>query len=474
VALMARIVASTFAGAPPSEVVADASIYWRALYQTLGEMAEIKDRLTGENFNAVTINHTGSGRGCPLGLAIANQHIDARIDITNPSPAVADYVDVIAVPIFVATGEDQSWVLEVEISDPKPLNEGEVGVTATLFDSSWVAFQGPIDGRRTAGGIAPGRPINDGSAPPRTITDEQQFGTTALPTYSWNLTLSAGLQFLTVSRFTRVLASGVGGNDSSKLGAWRLYPARRQASRTGAVPSSSVGNNHPLPTTLVPGTWVEFDSTQVEESGPLDAYVISRANRNINALTEWMTGAPVAGNASMTMTTNRLGNRASFTSEPLIDLPIACVALGSSFAGGLKPIVAPPTLAASTGMLQWSRFPVTRPSSGSPASVALIRCILPNFSTASSLFKLTLLVQAPAGGATTLNDWRVTVSASGASGTFSFTRMGATNYWSSTITAIPFTAGSHQNVIVNLHHITPAAIDGDLIVLGAMAYFEAP
>jgi hypothetical protein len=103
-----------------------------------------------------------------------------------------------------------------------------------------------------------------------------------------------------------------------------------------------------------------------------------------------------------------------------------------------------------------------------------MRCIMPNFSTASSLLKLTLLVQAPTGGATTLNDWRVRVSASGTSGTFSFTRMGATNYWSSTITAIPFTAGSHQNVIVNLHHITPAAIDGDLIVLGAMAYFEAP
>lgn len=468
---MARLVASSFVGTPSSEVVADANIYWRALVQTVGEMAEIKDRLTGENFNAVTINHTGSGRGCPLGLPIANQHIDARIDITDTSPAVADYVDVIAVPIFVATGEDQSWILEVDISDPKPFNEGEVGVFATLFDSSWAAFQGPFDGRRTAGVQAS---LNDGSAPPRVITDEQQFNTTTLPTYRWNLTLSAGLQFLTVSRFTRVLASGVGGNDSSKLGAWRLYPARRNASRTGGVPSSSVGNNYPLPTTFVPGTWVEIDSSQVEVNGPLDAYVLSRVNRNANAIAEWMTGAPVAGNASMTMTTKRLGNRASFTAEPLIDLPIACVALGSSYTGGFKPIVSPQTLAATSGLLQWARFPVTRPNIVTPATVALIYCVMPNFSTASSLLKLTLLVQAPAGGATTLNDWRVRVSALGSSGTFSFTRMGATNYWSCTVTAIPFSAGSHQNLIVKLHHITPAAIAGDLIVLGAMAYFEAP
>lgn len=470
---MARLVASSFVGTPSSEVVADANIYWRALVQTIGEMAEIKDRLTGENANVVTINHTGSGRGCPLGLAIANQQIDARIDLTDASPAAADYVDVIAVPIFVATGEGQAWILEVEISDPKPFNEGEVGVIATLFDSAWAPFQGPIDGRRTAG-VEASRPINDGSAPPRVITDDQQTNVTTLPTYKWNLTLGAGLQFLTVSRFTRVLASGVGGNDVSKLGAWRLYPARRNASRTGAVPSSSNANNYPLPTTFVPGTWVEIDSGQVEVSGPLDAYVLSRVNRNANAITEWMTGAPVAGNASMTMTTTRLGNRASFTAEPLIDLPIACVALGSSFAGGLKPIVAPQTLAPTSGMLQWARFPVTRPDISAPATVALMRCVMPNFSSAASLLKVTLLVQAPGGGATTLSDWRIRVTTNGGtSGVFIFARMGATNYWSCTVTDIPFVSGVVQSLLISFHHVVPAVVTGDIIVLGAMAYFEA-
>ena len=469
---MARLVADPlvgFVGVPPRDVLADASIYQRTLARALGELAEIKDRLTGENANAVTINHAGSGRGCPLGLSIASQTIDARLALVDTGAAADEDFYIIAVPVFVADGEGQAWTLEVDVTDGQPRVVGsavDANVYAEVRDSSWALDLGPIAGRKTAT-PAPGRPINDGSAPPRVISDEPMPTSVGMSTWSWNLVLGPGLQYVLVTRYCSIEERDPAG----KLSGWRLHPDRRYAERTGAdgVAPSVVGNEYPANTTFVPGTWTEFWESQVEVDGPLDGYVVSRANRNINTLWEWMTGDKVDGNATITVTTTRNNNRVSFTAEPLMDLPIACLALGGAIEAGGKPPVSPMTAAPTSGLVYWCRYPTTHPDVASPSIVARASLQMPSFDDVTSTLKCTMLVQA--SNSDSLTGWRLTVTGSAA---VAFTRLGTSDYYTATATAIPFVASTLVDHTVSLHHITPGALTDELLCLGVMFYFEAP
>ena len=469
-----RLVSGTvpgFQGVPPRDVVADASIYQRTIARALSELAEIKDRLTGENGNAVTINHTGSGRGCPLGLAIANQTMDARIDLTDTgSAADADFY-IIAVPVFVAEGEGQSWTLEVDctlgISRVVGTSQDNQ-VYAEVRDGSWALDLGPIAGRLSSG-PDPLRPINDGSAPPRVISDEEQATRSEPATWSWNLVLGAGLQYVLVKRYCAIEERDF----NARLSGWRLYPDRRFAARPGAdeVVPTIAGSPYPAATTFVPGTWTEFWDTQVEVEGPLDAYVTLKANRNINTLWEWMTGSKIPGNFDFTVTTTRNNNRVSFTAEPQLDLPIACLALGaaSSNLGVVKFPVSPFTIAPTQGMLGWCRYPTTQPAVGAKSMVASLPLQMPSFNDVTSNLKCTMLVQAPDNDS--LAGWRLSVSGSAA---VAFVQIGTSDYWVATATAIPFTASTVVVHTVNLHHTTSGALANELICLGVCLYFEAP
>jgi hypothetical protein len=466
---MARLVSSAFTGVPPRDVIADASIYRRTLARALGELAEIKDRLTGENANAVTINHTGGGRGCPLGLSIANQTMDARLALVDTGAALdADHY-IIAVPVFVAEGEGQAWTLEVDVTDGPPRVVGsavDANVYAEVRDSSWALDLGPVAGRKSATPTA-GRPINDGSAPPRVISDEVLPTSVGMSTWSWNLTLGPGLQYVLVTRYCSIEER----DPTGKLSGWRLHPDRRYAERTGAdvVAPSVVGNEYPAATTFVPGTWTEFWDSQVEVEGPLDGYVVSRANRNINTLWEWMTGDKVDGNATITVTTTRDNDRVSFAAEPQLDLPIACLALGGAVAAGGKPPISPMTAAPTEGLLYWCRYPTTHPDVASPSIVARASLQMPSFDDVTSSLKCTVLVQAP--NVDSLTSWRLTVTGSAA---VAFVQLGTSDYYAATAVAIPFVASTIVDHTVTLHHTSAGALSAELLVLGAMFYFEAP
>jgi hypothetical protein len=471
---MARVVSTPFQGVPPRDVLADASIYQRVIRRALGELAEIKDRLTGENGNAVTIDHSGSGRGCPLGLAIANQTMDARIDLTDTGAALDADFYIIAVPVFVAAGEGQSWTLEVDVTDGMSRvvgNTADSDVYAEVRDASWALNLGPVAGRRSIGSdISATRPINDGSAPPRVISDEAQAGQlTELPMWSWNITLGAGLQYVLVKRYCAIEER----DPNARLAGWRLFPDRRYADRPGVddVVPTIAGSQYPAATTFVPGTWTEFWDSQIEIEGPLDAYVTSRANRNINTLWEWMTGSKIPGNLDFIVASTRNNNRVSFTAEPQLDLPIACLALGGTSVDTsiVKFPVSPFTITPTSGLLWWTRYPTTQPGAGAKSMVASAHLQMPSFDDVTSNLKCTMLVTAP--DSDSLAGWRLSVTGSTA---VAFTQLGTSDYWIATATAIPYAASTIVSHTVNLHHTTIGALTAELVCLGVCFYFEAP
>ena len=205
--------------------------------------------------------------------------------------------------------------------------------------------------------------------------------------------------------------------------------------------------------------------------GPLDAYMTSRANINMNTLWEWMTGSKVPGNLAFTNLTTRNNNRVSFTAEPQLDLPIACLALGGASADTavVKYPVSPFTIAPTAGLLWWTRYPTTQPDVGAKSMVASLPLQMPSFDDVTSNLKCTMLVQAP--NSDVLTSWRLSVTGSTA---VAFVQIGTSDYYVATATAIPFVASTVVTHTVNLHHTSPGALADDLVVLGVCFYFEAP
>ncbi len=442
-------------GSRTREVAKDAIITERWQDNLRQDVIEVQDRLTNVNglYTSTTINHTGGGRGCPLHLPLTSQRIGRSIELTSTDTADTFYI--LALPIFIPAGSQQQHILEVDC-----LRRGDAvsdAVFVEVRNTSWTLTAGPT--------------------PMVTATDTG----TVSGVQRLSLTLGTGWQYLLVYR--RLLP---GAQTLDTLVGWRLYPDYAFAGESnGLLPVTTTAGGSPYPalTTLTPTTVAQnqIGSGETQEgvgsfARPLNAFVLTRINRMIGTLWEFMTGAPVPGNSALTTTTTRDLNQANFTTEPSIDFPIACVALGSypttgtAKGGWLGTYGASPT----QGPTQWVRYPLTQ-NTATTINLTYLRQWMPPFATGASSKLRCEILCAKYQAADTLTNWRFTVNeaTAGNSSTVALTQIGATDYFVASITDVRFTAGAENYFTLLLTSTTTAApLTQELIVLGFTLAFD--
>jgi hypothetical protein len=137
---MARLTNTTITAVPPSQADKGGPITAHAFRSAAKNLSHVYDKITGENACTTTLIHEGGGsRGCPLNMPLANQWINANIGAITG--AGIDSVDVIVVPIYLPTGWETKWIIEIDsIEAATSIPQVEVR------NSSWVVTYGPNDG----------------------------------------------------------------------------------------------------------------------------------------------------------------------------------------------------------------------------------------------------------------------------------------------------------------------------------------
>lgn len=450
---MARIKSGAFVGSPPRDVVADASIFRRWLRDAVGDTALVSDKATGENATTA-IRHTGAGDGCQLRLPLAAQHIDVPIILEGSGVIVGEQdFYVLAVPVWVAEGERNRCRLTVTMKTPAGLTP-----KAEVRDTSWALDWGPFDGEQ----VDLVEEVADGAG---RISREQ--------TWSWDVPFVAeGLNYLCVKRPIRFISSDPDG----RLINWTLHhlPPLGVGGVEGvpqAGGSAVVGDVYPASSTFTPSTDHDTYDEEVTVDGPLSSYVLTRLNRQINTLWEYVTGAKLPGNNAYQCATTWDNNRSSFTNEGLLDFPMAIVALGSMIAVTGKPGVNSYT-APTEGLLDWMCFPQTQTTTNANITSAVMVC--PSFRTSPSALKCSVLIHTPNGAADAAN-WRFRVtSTAGTATAVAPVQIGTSNMHVATVAAVPFTQSLANTFNVQVAHSVGGggAVTEEIEILGCVFYFE--
>lgn len=451
---MARIKNASFVGSPPRDVVADASIFQRWMENAIGDVALVTDKVTGAN-GETPLTHTGAGDGCQLRLPKAAQHIDRSIVLEGTTIA-EQLAYVLAVPVFVPAGEADRYRLEVVMSMPAGTQ-----AFATVINAA-----GTTTVNAQAGTVT--------ETPDETVGSAQRVS--RVQSVVWDLPLTAaGLWYILVSR--TVYFDDL--DPDGRLISWTLHHASTPLTAQDANGLSlnggggAISDPYAAPSTFTPSTVHDTYSEEgVYSGGPLSAYVLTRLNRHINALWEYVTGAKIPGNATYQCATTWDNSRASFTGEGQIDFPLTVVGLGSCLFDTAKPSLDDyTTLTPVDGLLDWHLHPVSRSTSWD--NLSSVRVTLPSFSTSSSNLKCAILVNSPSGVANAAN-WRFRVSSSAGSATgVAATQIGTTRFLVATVTAVPFTASADNTLNIQISNTAAGALGVETLdVLGYVLYFD--
>jgi hypothetical protein len=453
---MARIKNTSFVGAAPRTVVADASITQGWLANAVGDTALVSDKCTGEN-GETPITHTGAGDGCPLRLPLAAQHLDRSLTLVGTTVAEDDFY-ILAVPVFVPTGEGGQYRLTVDVSPYR-----SDAVTAEVLSSAGTVDWGPYPGSREAvAGVVVASEV-------AAVGVGSRLGESV----RWSVTLGVGTSYILVKRLCYF-----GDTDpNATLFSWSLDHDRTYAGDANGLSAGHGGTaiTDPYKTnasTFTPSTDHDTYDEEVTVNGPLSAYVLTRLNRQLNALWERITGALIPGNFDYQTTTTWDNNRSSFTAEGLLDFPMTIVALGACNADSSKPSVGDYTdLTPSDGLIDWTMHPTTRTMSWGFLTTLAVQC--PSFSASSSTLKAKVLINV--GSGKTSANWRFRGnSAAGASSDVAAVQIGSSNFFVASITAIPFTASADNLLSIEISNTATTAGLGteEIDVLGVVLYYE--
>lgn len=436
---MARVRSTSPVGVTSRDVAPDTPIYARWLRAAVGDTALAHDLITGDN-STTAINHSGAPLGCPLRMPLAAQYLNRSI----ASSETQDFY-ILAVPIFVRTGEAGRYRLRVNVTQ---FGNSNSVPTLETRDSSWALVQEPIAGVSAVRDVVT---ANTGSFLENTS--------------EWIFDLSAGITYLLVKRRCDVADTG------AALLSWSLDNARPSAPSSSGIfidGSTLVGSPYDAQPSYSPANNIEFYDEEVSPDIGLSAYVTSRLNRKLNALWEYVTGSRIPGNKGYKGTSTVDNNRSTWTNEALLKFPMTIAALGASAAiGGPKN---PP----SSQMPGWIRYPIGHV--GTAGSFCGLTMFMPDFrsppSAATSDLKCTVLIQAVTPS-DSMADWRFDVDVSGSiSSEFAPTQLGTSGYWSATVTGIQFTPGVSNLVDVRIRHWTGSGVIKHTQILGVCLYFD--
>jgi hypothetical protein len=431
---MARVRSTNPVGVTPRDVAPDAPIYARWLRAAVGDTALAHDLITGAN-STTAIDHSGAPLGCPLRMPLAAQAINRDVSATS----AGDYY-ILAVPVFVRAGETDTYSLRMSVTPG-----GADDMTLEVRDSTFAILSVPLRGEVEEPPVR-----GDGTL----IPINRVF------VVKWNFTIyTAGIYYVFVKRRCT--------DTNDRFFSWSLDNARPSAGSTNGLfvdGSTLVGSPYNALSTYSVANNIEFYDEEVTAyTMGLSAYVTSRLNRKLNALWEYVTGSRIPGNNAYQGTSTVSNNRSTWANEALLEFPMTVAALGASAAitGAKNP--------SASDMQGWIRYPVSH--STTPASFCGLNMFMPNFRTSTSDLKCTVLFQASTGDS--MADWRFDVNVSGsASGQFAPTQLGASKYWTATVTGIPFTAGVSNLVDVRIRHTTGSGTIKHAQMLGVCLYFD--
>ena len=438
---MARVRSTSPVGVTPRDVAPDAPIYARWLRAAVGDTALAHDLITGAN-STTAIDHSGAPLGCPLRMPLAAQYLNRSI----ASSETQDFY-ILAVPVFVRTGEAGRYRLRVNVTQ---FGNSNSVPTLETRDSSWALVQEPIAGVSAVRDVVT---ANTGSFLENTS--------------EWIFDLSAGITYLLVKRRCDVADTG------AALLSWSLDNARPSAPSSSGIfieGSTLVGSPYDANPSYLTSNNIEFYDEEVSSNIGLSAYVTSRLNRKLNSLWEYVTGSRIPGNNAYKGTSTVNNNRSHWTNEGLLEFPMTIAALGASAA--LSGAKNPP----SSQMPGWIRYPVAH--STILRSFCGLTMFMPNFRTSTSDLKCTVLFQSSSDE--DMTGWEFDVNVSGAtSGLFSPTvptsATGgklAPTFWWVTITGIPFTPGVLDLVDIRIKHTSGSGAIKHTQFLGACLYFD--
>jgi hypothetical protein len=437
VVLMARLRSASPVGVPPRDTSPDTSIFRRWLATAAGDVALASDLATGAN-STTPIDHSGAPLGCQLRMPLAAQHIGRSIDITSGG-SNGDYY-ILAVPVFVRAGENSTYRLVVDVS---PF--GADPVILEVRNTSWALVVNPTPGQRTDADFV------------LASTGSSEFGTRV----SWTFDLPVGISYVLVKRFCRIV------DDQGTLYGWALDHARGGAGSSNGIVldgTTAQGSPYGALASYAPANVLEFYDEEVAVDGPLSAWVTSRLNRKINALWEYVTGGSLPGNVARQISNTWDSNRTTWTSEALLEFPIACVAVGAS------SDIASPKAPASTSMPGWIRYPDKHNATAQSFCGTVVQ--LPNFRTSTSDLRVEVLMEAPAND--TLVDWRFDgiVAGLAASAVVAPTQMGGSRWWRAQITGVPFNGGATNQLDVRISYPGGGVLSKLIQLTGVCVYFD--
>jgi hypothetical protein len=456
---VARVKATAFTGASPSEVDPDALTYKRIIKNAQAEAAKIYDQLTGENAEASTINHSGGGRGCPLGAPLWNMLLRRSLRYTDPdtgakqaSPAA---VWLVAHPFFFPKGETN---LRVELRGNGDFLREQVTVVVTNTSGTVVA-RAPLEYN-----YRQNDPDND-----------YLFGL-----YYADLALTGNTLYLI---YVEHNSTGTF-TDTNRILSWSgrfkrsITPSEYSDVQQGAT-------NFTLDTTGGLLKFTDIDELLYADYDPINGYLLTKTANNINALIEYVSGAPCAGNEFNTLADSGAIDPASsafhactrsvYANEPEIDFTVWCEAFGAGGANTYHVVntgVSPPV----RGMLEWfAPYPLTV----STSVIRQISLMYPDFQTASSRLKFCVLVgtSQPAD----ITNWTATVSTGVSTAADAFNAAftaypGVSGQVAiAEATAVPFSADAYSTTELRLSRsgIFDTARD-EIFVLGICLYFQSP
>lgn len=425
---MTRIKNATFTGVRVVDSMRDAPTFGLALRNAAGDTALVYDLVTGEN-GETPIDHTGSGLGCPLRLPICNQSLTA--DLIKVGSGSDNFI-IIAVPVFVAVGCGGKYLISLEI--PGSGGQPALPLRATIRRPSGVILMSALFTQTNATAVAP-------------ITLEEGMSTVFV-----DLVIDSDGNVTTITNLS-------------------ITPEYGSASTPLPLPNGAVIGNTYAASAATFSTTTEpvIHDTQIEDNGPLDAWVTSRLARTQNTLWEQVTGGIIPGNEDYRTSTELTHSRSIFASEGLLSLPVVTLALGSikgdpSDLGSLQEPTNATTF--STGLVNWSRIPTTRTGTLDVANFAFTA---PVFAGANNL-KARVLFSGVAKGTPT--NWRARLSVGGVTTSWVTLTSLTGDLYVTDFSAISHTTSTTNDVILQMSNTAGGAHGDDIYVLGITLYYE--
>jgi hypothetical protein len=372
-------------------------------------------------------------------MPLAAQHIGRSI-VVDSSLGTDGYYYILAVPVFVRTGETGRYRLIVDVtpfgSDP---------VTLEVRDTSWALTVNPTPGETINGTIA----LTSGG-----LVELRR---------SWTFDrATTGIHYILVKRLCRV------DDIDATLFDWALDHQRTGAGSSNGIlidGTTAQGSPYGALSSFTPSTVLDFFDEEVATGGPLNGFVTSRLNRKLSGLWEYVTGSRVPGNVAYQSVTTMNNNQATWTAEALLEFPMACVAVGSS-----NDLTNAKKTGAGSAMSGWIRYPNTQSTTASSFCTTLLQ--MPSFRTSTSDLKVEVLMESIDGDS--LANWRFNAIRVGgvSSADVAPTQLGSSRWWRAQITGIPFTASAVNEIQVRIKHTTAGAIVDDVQLTGVCVYFD--